>query len=316
MSRPRAVGVHTYFGGLALGYMRNQNIKTLGSLESWKPAVTWAPKLGVRVSTTGVVPRADVVISNPPCARFSAMSYSKFGNDKREQLETFPEMIDPLVAAKYSGAELVHIESGPLMFTSGQSLIEQFNDILEWEKIYTLVLKVCTRHAGLPQLRPRTHVFVGKRPFPELDFTPAPLPVNVGEFLRNWNGQYNFEPVPSSEIPNPVAYAGVQQNTAVFLSTRPKIVSASDRYIHSVVSSRHFAWLEEERWFSVDEYAAFQGYPANGFNYAEPGISVAMALISKSVSPSIAEYLSHKVTVPYFDDTERTPHRPLYVNLT
>lgn len=113
-----------------------------------------------------------------------------------------------------------------------------------------------------------------------------------------------------------MAYAGVQQNTAVFLSTRPKIVSASDRYIHSVVSSRHFAWLEEERWFSVDEYAAFQGYPADGFNYAEPGVSLAMALISKSVSPSIAEYLSHKVTVPYFDNTERTPHRPLYVNLT
>lgn len=316
MSRVRAVGVHTYFGGLALGYMRNDNIKTLGSLESWKPAVTWAPKLGVRVSATGVVPRADVIISNPPCARFSAMSYSKFENNKREDLGTFPEMQDPLMAAKYAQAELVHIESGPMMFTSGQDLIAQFNDYLEWDEIYTLVLKICTRHAGLPQLRPRTHVFVGKRPFPEIDLTPAPLPVNVGAFLADWNGRYNFEPVASSEIPNPIVYAGVQKNTAVFLSTRPKIVSLDDKYIHSVVSSRHFAWLEEQRWFSVDEYAAFQGYPANGFNYAEPGISQAMALISKSVSPSIAEYLSHKVTVPYFDSGERTPHRPMYVNLT
>jgi len=312
----KALTVHAYLGGLNIGIGRNPNIQMLGSMESWKPAVTWAPKLGVNVISNGVVPRANYVASNPPCSRFSPMSYSKFDNNMREDLGTFEEMQETLLTAKYAEAELVHVESGPLMFNCGDNLIDQFNDILQWPEFYIFMLKVCTSHAGLPQLRPRTHVFIAKRPFPEIDLTPVQLPVNIGEFMHRWDSEYNFEPVPSSVIPDPIVYAAVQQHQAVFLSTRPKIISEYDQKAYSVVSSRHFAWLEQKRWWSVDEYAAVQGYDANGFDYSEPGVPLAMALISKSVSPSIAEYLSHRVVLPYFEVAERNPHGPIKVNLT
>lgn len=315
MSRIKALGTHVYFGGFAIGVARNENIKVLGSLESWKPAVTWAPKLGVRVSTTGVVPKADYLFANPPCARFSPMSYSKFESEMRTDLTTFPEMNEALLAGKYSGAELVHIESGPLMYNNGKELISQFNDVLQWPECYMLVLKVGTMYAGLPQLRPRTHVFLGKRPFPEIDLTPVEVPNNIGVFIDAWNAEYQYEGVQSMPMADPVVYSAMQKNQAVFLSTRPKIVSRNDRYCHSVVSSRHFVWLEENRSFTVDEYAAVQGYNPD-FDYSAPGIPLAMALISKSVSPAITEYLAERVVVPYFDSDVRDPHRPMYVDLT
>lgn len=316
MSDLRALGVHTYFGGFEVGVRRTKGIKSLGSMESWKPAVAWAPKLGVRVRDNWMVPKADYVFSNPPCARFSSLSFSKFQDNMREDLNTFPDMIETLEVAKTADAKLLHVESGPLMFTRGAKLISQFNDILQWPEIYTLVLKICCTYAGLPQRRPRTHVFVGRVPFPELTLTPAPLPVNLGEFFKGWNSEYNYEAVPSQSIPNPIAYSGIASNTATFLSTRPKILSTYDQRAHSVVSSRHFAWLEEERWFSVDEYAGVQGYEATDFDYSEPGIPLAMALISKSVSPYIAEYLAKNVVLPYFDSGDREKHGKIMANLT
>lgn len=316
MSDIKALGVHSYFGGFAKGIARNANIRMLGSMESWAPAVRWAPRIGINVITNGVAPRANYVFGNPPCSRFSHMTFSKFSDESRERLDQFEDMEDVLHTAKYAGAELVHIENGPLAFTHGDNLINQFNDILEWPDIYFLVLKICTRHAGLPQIRPRTHIFVGKHPFPEVDLTPVPLPNNIGEFMRNWNGAYNFEAVPSSLIPDPIVYSLTQKYTAVFLSTRPKIVSELDAAAYSVVSSRCFVWAEEKRWWSVDEYAAIQGYDADGFDYAEPGVSHAMALISKSVSPTITQYLTERIVVPYFDVGERSPHRAIKVDLT
>lgn len=316
MSKIKAIGVHTYFGGFTKGYMRNQEINTLGSFENWQPAVTWAPKIGVKVLSGGAAPRADMVFGNPPCSRFSHMTYSKFSAEQREDLSTFPDLEDVLYTAKYAGAELLHIENGPLMFTAGDELLTQFNNILGWPEIYFLVLKIDTMHSGLPQKRPRTHVFVGQRPFPEVDLSPVALPTNLRVFFQHWNSKYNYEPVYSSTVASPVSYAEQEQYKAVFLSTRPKVVSELDRTAHSVVSSRHFAWLEQNRWWSVDEYAALQGYDADTFDYGAPPVPLAMALISKSVSPSISEYLSHRVTLPYFDSTPRSAHAPIKLNLT
>jgi len=309
----KALGVHGYLGGFSIGVKKNPNIKALGSIETWQSAKDWSPRLGVDVLSA--VEMAHYVYANPPCARFSAMSYSKFENDMREELDSFPEMMDVVNVANESGADLIHVESGPMMYSQGDTLIDQMADALNFTP-YILMLKVCTTHAGLPQRRIRTHVFFGRNPFPEMDLTAVQLPENVGAFLREWNSTYNFEPVPSSQISDPILYASMEKDRAVFLSTRPKIVSLYDDSTYSVVSSRHFVLLEEKRWFSVDEYAAVQGYPADGFNYAEPGIPLAMALISKSVSPSIAGYLTERIVVPYFDSGVRESHPNLKVNLT
>lgn len=308
----KALGIHGYLGGFSVGVKRNSNIQALGSIETWQPAVTWSPRLGVDVLSA--VQLADYVYANPPCARFSAMSYSKFDDSMREELSSFPEMLDVVNTANESGADLVHVESGPMLFSKGATLIEQFGDALNFTP-YILTIKVSTSYAGLPQSRIRTHVFFGRRPFPEMDLTAVPLPENVGAFLKDWNSKYNFEPVPSSQIPDPMLYASMEKDRAVFLSTRPKIISLYDKATYSVVSSRHFVLAEEKRWFSVDEYAAIQGYDADGFNYAEPGIPLAMALISKSVSPCIAEYLTERIVVPYFDSGARDKHPNFQVNL-
>jgi site-specific DNA-cytosine methylase len=309
----KTLGIHTYFGGFAIGAARNKNVRMLGSVETWGPAVTWSPRLGMNVLTSAQ--KADYVIANPPCSRFSAMSFSKFEDNMREDLESFPEMLDVLDVANESGAELVHIESGPMLFSKGDKLLEQFGNNLNFSP-YVFVLKVSTTHSGLPQHRARTHAFFARRPFPEMDFSGVSGPENVGSFMQQWNAEYAYEPVLVSREPNPVVYSSIQRNTAVFLSTRPKIVSLSDRATPSVVSSRAFAWLEENRWFSVDEMAAVQGYPATDFNYAEPGVTLATALISKSVSPSIAEYLVDRVVVPYFESTSPSPHPAFKVDLT
>lgn len=316
MTDIRALGTHCYLGGFEIGVRKTRGIRSLGSMESWKPAITWAPKLGVRVREGWAVPRADYVFSNPPCSRFSHMSFSKFETEQREDLDTFEDMQQALEVAKHAGAELLHVESGPLMYSKGDKLVSQFNSILGWNKLYSLTLKISSTHVGLPQVRPRTHVFLAKRPFPELDLTPVPLPVNLKAFFKQWNSQYEYEPVPSSSTPSPLSYTEQEQYRAVFLSTRPKIVSELDRTAPSVVSSRHFAWVEEDRWWSVDEYAGLQGYDATGFDYAAPPVPLAMALISKSVSPSVAEYLSNRVVLPYFDSVPRQEHAPIKLNIT
>jgi len=316
VSQIKALGVHSYFGGFAVGVARNKNIRVLGSMENWKPAVTWAPKIGVNVLINGEAPRADYVFGNPPCSRFSPMSYSKYTDESRENLDQFEDMEDVLTTAKYSGAELVHLENGPLMYNNGRDLMSQFNEILEWPEIYVLVLKVGSMHAGLPQLRPRTHAFVAKRPFPDIDLTPLAMQDNIGLYMRQWDSEYEYEAVPSCNIPDPVAYAGMQAKQATFISTRPKIISINDTYAYSMVSSRHFVWLEENAWWPVDHYAAIQGYNPDGFDYSSPGIPLAMALISKSVSPTITEYLAERIVVPYFDTGERSKHRPIFLDLT
>lgn len=316
MTDIRALGCHVYLGGFEIGVRRTRGIKSLGSMESWKPAVTWAPHLGVKIREDWRVPRAEYVFSNPPCARFSHMSYSKFADEMREDLDTFEDMQQTLEVAKHAGAELLHVESGPLMYSKGDKLISQFNRVLQWPRVYILKIKLNSLHTGLPQVRPRTHVFLAKRPFPEIDFTPKSLPQNLQAFFQHWNSLYEYEAVPSSDIPSPITYTQQEQYRAVFLSTRPKIVSEYDTTAPSMVSSRHFAWLEQNRWWSVDEYAALQGYDANGFDYAAPPVPLAMALISKSVSPSVSQYLSERVVLPYFDSTPRREHSPLHLNLT
>jgi hypothetical protein len=157
-------------------------------------------------------------------------------------------------------------------------------------------------------------VFAGRRPFSEIDLTPAVLPSNLGEFFADWNRNYTYEAVPSSDIPNPISYSSGQNYSAVFLSTRPKIHSLQHKYAYTVVSSRLHAWLEERRWWSIDEYAAIQGYPPT-FDYSLPGSNLARMLLSKSVSPTITSYLTERVVVPYFNTDQRDAHRAIKVNL-
>lgn len=245
------------------------------------------------------------------------MSFSKFSDEDREDLNNFEDLIDVLEVGRDTSAEMVWVENGPLMFSRGDSLLEQFKEVLGWDP-YILVLKINARQCGLPQDRPRTHVFLAKRPFPDMDMQPTTWPTSVWDFMKVWNSAYEFEGVPSSEIPDPITYSAMQEDSAVFLSTRPKIIDENDAYTYSMVSSRHFAWLNQERWWTVDEYAAIQGYPAgNGFDYAEPGASLAMALISKSVSPTVSSWLTNRVVLPYFDSTARGKHaRVLKYDLT
>lgn len=309
----KAMGIHVYLGGFALGVAKNPNVSVVGSIETWKPAVQWSPRLGMNV-LLGAQP-VDYLFANPPCARFSAMSFSKFDNSMREDLDSFPEMLEVLDAAVESGAELVHVESGPMLFSQGDVILDEFASRLPFDP-YVIIIKIDATHAGLPQFRPRTHFFAAKRPFPEMDFSPVQGPQNVGTFMQGWNASYNYEPVPVREHKDPVVYASMEQKTAVFLSTRSKIISREDKATPSVVSSRPFVWLEENRWWTVDEFAAVQGYPAGDFDYAEPGIPLATALISKSVSPSVASYLTERVVVPYFDTAAREPHQKIKVNLT
>lgn len=309
----KSLGVHTYFGGFAIGVSRVTEV--LGSVENWGPALAWAPKLNLRVLSPDAIPRANYVFANPPCSRFSSMSFSKFDDYERTELNSFPEMMDVVDVATAAGAEMVHIESGPLLFSNGHGLAREIQAALPHHP-YMTVLKIDTLHAGLPQKRPRTHLFFTTEPMPELNLEPKALPKNLHEFFLKWNAEYEFEPVPSDARANPVVVAAASGDSAVFISARPKILSRYDKYSYSVVSSRKFAWLEENRWLSIDEYAALQGYPSAGFNYAEPGVNLSMALISKSVSPSIAEYLTERVVCPYFSNAPRSAHGALYINLT
>jgi hypothetical protein len=308
----RVLGAHTYFGGMLIG-AKNAGADVQGSVETWGPAVQWSPRLGMNVLLDGIVPRTDVLATNPPCSRFSALSYSKFSDEQRENLSTFTELQESLHAAKASDAEVVWVESGPMLFSKGLNLLTDFHTILGWDP-YFLVLKVDCLYAGAHQRRPRTHVFAAKRPFPELSLDSESRDGNLSDLMQRWNAVYPFEAV-SSGTGDSVGKAEFQRRTASFMSVRPEVIDEQARFAPAVVSSRKFTWRQQQRWWSVDEYAALMGYPPI-FDYAEPGVANGMMLLSKSVSPIIADYLTERVLQPYFSNAARSKHSPIALDLT
>jgi site-specific DNA-cytosine methylase len=297
----RALGIHTYFGGMQLG-MRKAGFEDLGSIETWKPAI--GPRteyLGLKTLTmsqglSGDI-EADMVYANPPCSRYSSMSASFFTDDERGEADTFPDILEAVEIVRASGANMLWWETGPNLWSKGMKMVADVAGRLAdiWDDdVTSTVCKVDLRNCGVPQRRPRCHVmhFRGNREVIRTPHLAELQPITIEEWLRGKVG--TGEPIPVGPIPEQYgvkthdALITVMRETSNFMATRPSIIPEERRWVGAVLSGRFLSWERRERWFSIQESAALQSYPPDLVALAATvhGPRRMLTLLSKSVSPS------------------------------
>jgi len=294
---------------------QDAGINVLASRESWKPALAAQPIMGINTVTfEAAVPRADVVIGNPPCARFSTMSSNRYTSDNKSLIGSFDELGDLLDTVKLSGANALWWETGPLLWTQGRDLVQSAAAALEnfWHgPSTTYVVKVDARYVGVQQRRPRNHIITvrGQRSWAPL-VPAAHEPLNVGDYL---------EVVSDFDDPRPIAYSNkatpktkkatlawvkeVQEHSS-FNAMKPVLIDPRDAYIPAVVSSRPFVW-KDGRWWGALEYAAMMGLTGTRVERMIDvvGEKQAQVLCSKGVSAVVSRWVAEHVVIPVMTDS-------------
>ena len=309
----KVVGTHCYLGGFLLG-LQQAGLRVLESEEVWKPGLRGAQSLGLPSKEVSQMPdnlpKADIVVGNPPCSRFSHLSLSFFDKKSHEDPETFPEILDLVRVAKASRAQVLWWETGPLSWTLGRELLTNFHDQLYdiWDDVTTLLVRLDLRYIGIPQRRPRVHIIhtnMTRKP-PTAPETVWPLDYKVGDWLGTETNGCKFEhPVFSKEADDPVAWAEKRDLEMKFRSMVPKIISQKDWYTGSVLSRRLMVWQEENRWFDLLEHAALMTYPLDkilNILSVQPRPLEAQVLISKSVAPAASKWVAEKILLPWLND--------------
>lgn len=288
-----AIGAHTFFVGFQRGVERVARV--LGSAESWQRGIRARAACGAGHLTFREASRlrADLVFSNPPCSRYSSMSTGHFTDDQRSRLVDFCELGEAHALALEVGARALWWETGPLLWSKGRAMVEDVHRAVErsWGPSTTVVLRLDLRYAGVPQRRPRCHVLHVRG----LLEPPAPPPGGLPEGLRVREWVRERAPVRTGYIRGrgPARLeAMVDQACGTFASSRPSIVRWDSPWAPAVLSARQFAWDEPDEWWSTEEYAALMCYPQEDVApvLAEAGPREAKTLLSKSVSPSAAEW--------------------------
>lgn len=304
----RAIGVHTYAGGFLQGLV-NSGVDARLSVESWAPGANLSTALGFsRVlfseSSELYSTHPDIVVGNPPCSRFSCMSCHRYSREQKDDVRMFPELLEIFGEGLRMKPRILWWETGPLGFTQGQKLIATADAHVRsiMGNCRTLVIKVDARDVGVPQWRPRTHIMHFMDDFRR---DGLPLGMNYAGTVRNFIDEHrNPGPiVPYSyhdiSMGDPVGDSMVEQARRGFNAAKPKIVDENAAYAPAVLGSRQFCWKNENRWWSLNEYAALQGFP-KGIDYArvekDPGYII--TVLSKGLSPMVSQWVYQKIVYP------------------
>lgn len=295
----KVLGTNIYGGGFGHG-VRNGGANLLGTVETWKPGVILADLLGIKQLDVPV--RADMVIMNPPCSRFSSMSTQHYSKEAKHSLNLFCELKSGLDFAKEAGASIIWWENGPIAFTSGRDIIRGAHEFTKAKS--TLVLKLDPSYAGLAQLRPRTHVI---HFMDDVKLGPLPDRVDINAPVYDWVRNHIKEDTELTPAPDfryftnddPVSVIKAYEGVKCFNSCKPALIRENQRYAYAVLSSRQFAWENHNRWWSVPEYAATMTYPANA-DYASLNLPIykMLPLFAKSVMPEVARFVYSKIILP------------------
>jgi len=305
------LSAHVYGGGFVHG-LKMAGANHIGSLETWPPGYVMSDLIGMK--RIGKVMPADLFVTNPPCSRFSTMSSHHYSKEAKADLSLFCELTESLTWANQSKAGIIWWENGPAAFTSGREIIHGAHEFVGAKT--TLVLKIDPSWSGNIQLRPRTHVihFMNKV---EVKGLPAATRPQVS--VRKWIDAHlgSVERVPAPDVRYYLVEKAVEQIVAMegkkcFNSCKPALINEDQAYSYAVLSSRQFAWAQENRWWSVMEYAAAMTYPLDvdygSLNYP---IYKVLPLLSKSVMPAVAKYVYENIVSPLAENKVLDgPHRP------
>lgn len=293
-----ALGAHTFFVGFQRGMEQTLGKgRVLGSVEGWVPGIEAREACGAGhiPFSRGKREEAQLVFSNPPCSRYSAMSTGAFTEADKSNIVNFCELTQATEVAAAVGAKALWWETGPLLWGKGEGMVESAHAAMErhWGvPSTTVVLRLDLRYAGVPQRRPRCHVLHARGSLEPPD--PPDGGLEPGLKVQEWvharaptRLRYAYSP------PSPARRtATMLQYFGTFESGKPSIVKHDAPYAPAVISARQFAWDEPDIWWSLEEYAALMCYPQ------EDAIAVcdkygprhAKVMLAKSVSPSAARW--------------------------
>jgi len=309
----KATGIHTYAGGFVVG-ARKAGIEILGSYETYKTPMRIASAIGVKNLTGTPIKSTDVVIANPPCSRFSAMSVGTFTVEQR-RLEAFCELNEVFQFALEADASIVWWETGPLAISIGKdTLVDCHKYWLEkWQQdVTTVVVSLDLLYTGWPQRRPRTHVFHFKGKVPVVGMPKSSWDDNIR--LKTWMAKNSTggEPLTPNYanlgglLKDPKSWVAYEHlRPGGFQSTLPILYTDESRSSMAMVGARYYGWYEENQWWSINDYMQVMGYP-QGVDYQSIETNpmrmwYVHGISGKSVSPCASEYLAKNFLIPMFD---------------
>lgn len=316
----RVAAAHTYLGGFPIGIRDLADIQLVADFESWKLGAAGAMALGLPVvdfNYTGIK-QVDMVVANPPCSRFSNFTQAgSFDSDDKAYLSKFCELEQVIDLSKRVKARTIWWETGPLCWNAGRALLRDIHLNLRahWGQCHTALVLYDTRYAGIPQRRPRCHIIhTAEASSAPPVIAPARWPISLS--VKQWVDLIIESVGAVLNLPchedgsglsmkgeSPMKYALLCQTIGSYQSARPKITHPDDAYSHSVVS-RPMVWDVIDRWMDIGELAALQCYPINDYlDHARklPSRGYAVALLSKSVSPSASEFLCRNLVLPWLE---------------
>jgi hypothetical protein len=315
----RVVGHHCYAGGFLLG-LKRQGHEVLGTVETWKPGARMASWLGLPVNAPLTGRRAHVVVSNPPCSRFSVMSHASYTDAQRADVGAFCELGEVVPTLRQVGARVLWWETGPLAATRGLGVIRSTAEAVGARE--TAVVSYDCRYGGSPQRRPRTHVlhflddvdlpsvsYPGPRWPPErtalswLEAARAASTLREDDDLpvvpRRSEGQRKRgAPCPGLR---PLSYVDWAKSGGIrFDSAKPRVVGPEALYFPAVLGQGKpwlLDWDDGPEWATLGDMCAVMGYPSRAVAGRKVGLDV-QTLLAKSVSPDASERVCEWVLEP------------------
>lgn len=317
----RVAGIHTYFGGFLHGLMRTK-AQVICDYESWRYGILSARASDLPVIDFKTLPKnvydVDLVVSNPPCSRFSNFTKSGSFNDcQRTDLNTFRDLLDAVELTERSGARALWWETGPLFWNRGRQMVDQVHSRLStyWPNLKTLLIKYDPRYSGIPQRRPRCHILcVDSKHQPRYQTRLPWLPeVRLGQWVDEKVAGFSLDmpcvrPGSNWQLKNESVkdFIKFTHLIATYQSSRPALVDEGAEYSPGIVS-RSMAWIQRNRWFDLLELAALMDYPLDITRRAFERLdcrhkaSVGIMLLSKSVSPAATETIYNDVLEPWVE---------------
>jgi hypothetical protein len=311
----KILGTHTYLGGMLMG-LNTKTSTPIGSFENWDLGIAGSKALGNNVLKFGNnCPTADITIGNPPCSRFSQLTYSimKKNGELYEDFTKFEQLNDVIETGVKSKSKAIWWETGPLSWSRGQSFFREINNYLKgvWGQCTTLVVRYDLLWSGIPQNRTRCHIIhMNTSTPPPLGF-PGMFPYNytVLEWLASatanceFKNMFEYKEVTRGQY-TPTEFIDYAQENWTFNGMKPSLVYNNQRHTGSVLSGRFWVNKDEDRFFDLFEYAALQSYPLDKI---ERIIDVgknsfdALMLLSKSVSPTASRELYENIVKPWMN---------------
>lgn len=289
----KALGIHTYMGGMQIGASRVFDV--LGSAESWKDALNMRAFLGLETRGVKDFSNVDVVFANPPCSRFSISVLIKFTDEQRSNVGEFDCLGEVLDFAKGCNARTMWWETGPHAFTKGAGIINGLHAAFGAHT--TWVLKINTKHIGIPQDRPRVHVIHFKDP------VGSPDRINIvdPQCVRQWLAARCSSPgTPAGPDEVELAkwgcktteeYCYVQQSVMTFSAFEPKIIDKKRSIARAILSRPQSI---DNRWLTLEESAELMGYPQRAAQFELDWWRM-LRLMSKGVSANMSEFVASKI---------------------